>query len=225
MKPTFAKALATSIDDKEYTLSCVMTAEVTDRHGEIVDVETMSIDNFMLNPVVLQSHNYDKLAVGKVLSVTKTVNEQGVKEMNCVIKFAVEEYEVAKTHFELYKGGYMSAFSIGFRVGGVEQDAITNTTRLINCELLEISCVSVPANQLALAKSKGIDIDPILKTIPALELNKAICDALIDIKQLLQVKSEVIDKKDEEDKVKGTDIAKQKAKLMVEKAIRSLIHY
>ena len=225
MKPTFAKALATSIDDKEHTLACVMTAEVTDRHGEVVDVETMSIDNFMLNPVVLQSHNYDKLAVGKVLSVTKTINEQGIKEMNCVIKFAVEEYEVAKTHFELYKGGYMSAFSIGFRVGGVETDAMTGVTRLINCELLEISCVSVPANQLALAKSKGIDIDPILKTIPALELNKAICDALIDIKQLLQVKSEVIDKKSEEDKVLGTDIAKQKAKLMVEKAIRSLIHY
>lgn len=240
MNKAYIKALASSFDDKEHTLSCVMSAEVMDRHGEIVDIETMALENYMMNPVVLQSHDYDELAVGKVLSIVKRVNEAGIKVMECVMKFAVDEYDVAKTHWELYKGGYMSAFSIGFRVGGVQQDApqpcglstctgmgdcpdcVCPCTRLINCELLEISCVSVPANQLALAKSKGLDISKFMETVPT----KAKRDMLIELKESLGLKDlkeatttePVVAQK----KTPAILNKEQRAKLMLDKAIRAL---
>jgi HK97 family phage prohead protease len=222
MNKIFTKALASSFDDVEHTLACTMSAEVVDRHGEIVDIDSMNIDNFMLNPVVLQSHDYDKLAVGKVLSITKTVNEAGIKVMDCVIKFAVDEYEVAKTHWELYKGTYMSAFSIGFRVGAVQTDQETGVTRLMNCELLEISCVSVPANQLALAKSKGIDISSVLKHMPDKELQKALKDLLIEVKELMVIKDAPLDKETKTVILDKREAGKARAKLLVEQAIRQL---
>lgn len=227
MKNIFTKALASSFDDKEHTLTCVMTAEVVDRHGEIVDVDSMNIENFLLNPVVLQSHDYDELAVGKVLEITKTVNADGVKVMECTIKFAVEEYAVAKTHWDLYKGGYMSAFSIGFRVGAVQVDAESGTTRLMNCELLEISCVSVPANQLALAKSKGIDITPVLKSMGNSELTHALKELLIEIKTLLVEEKGApeageVDKKKDAVILDKREAGKHRAKNLIERAIREL---
>lgn len=234
------KALATSIDDKNYTLKCIMSAEVVDRHGEIVDIDTMDIKDFIENPVVLPFHQYDKLSVGKVLEITKTTNEQGIKVMECTIQFAVEEYEVAKTYFNLYKGGYMSAFSIGFQVGAVEQDAQSGQTRLLNCKLLEISCVSVPANQLALAKAKGVDIEAVKNHIPKEILIKEVREFLIDIKSLIEETKDT-EKQTEEttetdteiDKDKKGDILKEKeedtleskklrAKTILERAIRTL---
>lgn len=223
MNKISTKALATSFNDKDYTLDCVMTAEVQDRHGEIVDIDSMDTTDFMLNPVLLQSHDYDKLAVGKVISITKTVNDQGVKVMECKLQFAVKEYEVAKTHWELYKGGYMSAFSIGFMVGKIETDTATDQVRLMNCSLLEISCVSVPANQLALAKSKGIDIDNLLKAMPEKELQKAVKELLIEVKEILLVKSDKdIANNKISDTIKSSDIGKARAKNLVERAIREL---
>lgn len=188
MNKISTKAILSSLNEKEYTLDCVMTAEVVDRHGEVVDVDSMDFTDFLLNPVVLQSHDYDEMPVGKVIDIRKTINSNGVKVMECTIKFAVEEYTVAQTYWNLYKGGYMSAFSIGFMVGQVENDVATGVTRLMNCKLLEISCVSVPANQLALAKSKGLDISAVLKTIPEKELTKAVREMVIDIQNLLTSK-------------------------------------
>lgn len=219
------KALANTFDDTEHTVECVMSVEVIDRHGEIVDIETMSVDNFMLNPVVLQSHEYDKMSVGRVLEIIKGVNEQGQRVMSCKLKFAVEAYDVAKTHWELYKGGYMSAFSIGFRVGAVKTDE-AGVTRLLNCELLEISCVSVPANQLALAKSKGLDISPVLKLMPDKELQKAVKELLIEVKEMLtpkEVKTEDKTVTTEQPVAKtSAEIGKARAKNLLEQAIRQL---
>lgn len=214
------KALATSFNEKDYTLDCIMTAEVQDRHGEIVDVETMSIDDFMLNPVVLESHDYNKLAIGKVLSIIKSIDKNGVKVMECKIKFAVEEYPVAKTHWELYKGGYMSAFSIGFMVGKVATEAVTGIVRLMDCKLLEISSVSVPANQLALAKSKGINVKEMLNEMPEKELNKIAKELLIEVKEIMETKT--IHNNKTSDTIKSTEIGKAKAKTLIEQAIRQL---
>ena len=185
MQKYFSKALPKSINEKDYTIDCIMSTEVTDRHGEIVDIETMQVDEFLTNPVVAQFHDYDEMSVGRVTSITKTMNDAGQKQLECTIKFAVEEYDVAATLWNLYKGGYMSAFSIGFMVGDVNTDVATQETRLLNCNLLEISCVLIPANQLALAKSKGINVSPVVKNIPEDVLSKSISDEITLIKSLL----------------------------------------
>lgn len=224
MNKISTKALLTSIDEKNYTLDCIMTAEVVDRHGEIVDVDTLDFSTFLTNPVVLPFHEYDELPVGKVIDIRKTIGNNGVKQMECTIKFAVEEYPVAQTYWNLYKGGFMSAFSMGFMVGKVDVDASTGVTRLLNCSLLEISCVSIPANQLALAKSKGLDIDPVLETIPEKELTKAVREMVINVQTMLNMKAH---EAKELDTSKTSDILereqkRERAKLLVSKAIRLL---
>lgn len=225
MNKFHTKAQLSSIDEKEHTIKVIMTAEVVDRHGEIVDVDTMDTKDFMLNPVVLQSHDYDEMSVGKVIDVTKTILEGGVKAMEATIKFAVEEYDVAKTYWGLYKGGYMSAFSIGFMVGSIEVDPVSKVTRLLNCKMLEISCVAVPANQLALAKAKGLNIDAVLKTIPEAELTEAVRKMIVDVQALLIVKTESDKATVDTNKTSAIlekEAKRERAKLLVSKAIRLL---
>ena len=234
-----------SIDEKNYTLECIGTAEVIDRHGDIVDVETMSLENYQSNPVVLPFHSYGELPVGKTVSLEKTVLD-GVKVILFKIKFAVEEYELAKTMFDMYKNSYINAFSIGFRVGEVQSDAKTGAARLMNCELLEISAVSVPANQLALAKSAGVDVKSYVSAMPQQELKDSLSKAVLEIKSLvddietgseeekLEEEKEIEEPKEEEkpeelDEEKKSAILKKedtkvKLKQILSRAVRNLNH-
>ena len=129
----------------EDTLWTVMSTNDIDRHGEAV-VQSWNIDNFMNNPVVLNSHQYNDTteAIGRVEALVQKENSLEGK-----IKFAINENPKAKVIFDLYKGGFLNAFSVGF-IPGEE----TN-------ELLELSAVTIPANALALAKAKGLDVDAI----------------------------------------------------------------
>jgi len=94
--------------------------------------------------------------VGKAI---RTWVEKGKLLMR--IRFAVEEYDFARTVFNLYKEGFLRAFSVGF-VPGEYSDERDDAGRWIrkykSAELLEVSAVTVPANQdaLALAVSKGV---------------------------------------------------------------------
>ena len=207
-----------SINEKEHTMDFVMSIEVPDRTGEIVDIDTLSFENFMKNPVFLQYHEYDEPAIGKIIEIRKTTNEQGIKQLECTVKFAVEIYPVAELHWNLYKDKYMNAVSIGFRVGEYAYDPQTGVTTLKNCELLELSAVSVPANQLALAKSKGIDISPLKIDFKSVDMEE-IRESLITIKTLLEtpktsVKTEIIPTRE--------TIKRAKVKSFAEKMLREL---
>lgn len=183
MQKIFTKAQPTTINEKDYTMDVVMSIEVKDRQGDIVDINSISTENFELNPVVIPFHDYDEMSVGKVIKIWKELKE-GKMALMATIKFAVDEYPVAKTMFNLYKGGYMNAFSIGFQVGRVETNTETGVTTLYDCELLELSCVTVPANQLALAKSKGIEMKDYVKILPQ-NFYKEVKDLMISIKEML----------------------------------------
>ena len=159
---------ADSIDENNFTMDFVMTAEVEDRHGDIVDIASMKFVDFMKNPVVLPSHDHSAKAVAKVEKMWIEEND-GVKVLIGRFKFAVEEYDLAKTYWNLYKGGYMNAVSIGFIPESMEMGE-DGVTRLIGSALLEVSFVSIPANQLALAKAKGIDVKQMAKEMVKSEL-------------------------------------------------------
>lgn len=126
----------------EDTLWATMSTDDLDRHGEKV-VQSWNIDNFMNNPVVLNSHQYGDTteAIGRIEALVQRDNSLEGK-----IKFAINENPKAKIIFDLYKGGFLSAFSVGFIPGEKEN------------ELLELSAVTIPANAMALAKAKGFDI-------------------------------------------------------------------
>lgn len=140
------------VNDEEYTIKGIFSTGTEDRHGEIVDQKGWDLASFLRNPVVLFAHDHYQPAIGKVISIGLNMQEQ----LEGVIKFAVEEYDFAKTIFLLYKNGYMRAFSAGFRNLQLDQRD-DGVVILVKNELFEISAVNVPANALALAKAKGID--------------------------------------------------------------------
>jgi phage head maturation protease len=142
--------IPSSIDKENKTIDFIMTAEVADRDGDIVDIDTIQLDNFLLNPVVLPSHNNKEKVVGRVIEIKKEVVE-GIKALIGKVQFAVGLTTEADEYWNLYSEGFQNAVSIGFNSPRGEETK--DGFRMFDSELLELSLVSIPANQLALAKS------------------------------------------------------------------------
>lgn len=156
-----------AVDKDSATLEAIFSTQDEDRHGDRVLQEGWDLKNFKKNPVILNSHNYDDAAevIGRVMPGTLKIEG---KKLIGKIKFAVDENPKAKVIFDLYAGGFLSAFSVGFLVKEFDQDNKGNTDyfTIAEAELLEVSAVSVPANARALAKQKGIEIDKLDKNAP-----------------------------------------------------------
>lgn len=146
------------IDTEKATLEAIFSTSKEDRHGDVVLQEGWDLKNFKKNPVILNSHNYGDAAevIGKAINVKV---EDG--KLQGKIIFAVNENPKAKVIFDLYAGGFLNAFSVGFMIKkfATDQQGLTDYYTIAESELLEVSAVSVPANAQALAKSKGIDVD------------------------------------------------------------------
>ena len=144
------------VDEENFTLEAIFSSKKEDRHGDVV-IQDFDLKAFKKNPVILNSHNYGdaKAVIGKAISKTVKV-EKG--KLQGKIQFAVNENPDAKIIFDLYAGGFLNAFSIGFMPLEFDEK---DWSKILRSELLEVSAVSVPANAdaLAKAKEKGIDID------------------------------------------------------------------
>lgn len=147
-------AKATDLGDGE--LEAIIATDDLDRDGEILDMDGLDTRKFMKNPVVPFAHNYDQPPVAKC---TELIKEGG--KLKARLKFAIAEYPFAGLIYNLYKGGFMNAFSIGFIPKEGEFDEEKNGFRFTKSEMLEFSAVPVPANGNALitARSKGLNID------------------------------------------------------------------
>jgi hypothetical protein len=190
MDKKFLAALTkkSSIDEKNYTIDFVMTIEVQDRHGDMVDVDSIKTEEFMKNPVFLPAHDHNAKPIGKIIALEYEVID-GKKALVGRVKFAVEEYDLAKTYWNLYKGGYMSAVSMGFIPESGEMRG--DTFLLMGANILELSAVSIPANQLALAKAKGIDVQPVIAMMDFPTQAKEMRETLITFKELFDVEKAV----------------------------------
>jgi len=152
---------AQEVDEKNYIIRGVFSTGGEDRHGEIIDQNGWKLNDYMENPVILFAHDQWTPAIGKAIELAP----DGNGSLAGAIQFAVEEFELAKTIFNLYKGGFMRAFSVGFMNNKYEVDEENEVIILKENTLYEISCVNVPANAMALANSKGIDVTPIKKAL------------------------------------------------------------
>ena len=116
--------------------------------------------NFNKNPVVLWAHKYDIPPIGKALWTKEDAG--GILSK---VKFANTPF--AQEIFQLYKEGFLKAFSVGFLPKDyVDGDGEKKASRTYtNWELLEYSAVPVPANPeaLSLAIQRGILKDEGLK--------------------------------------------------------------
>jgi len=146
-------------NDSDRTIEGVFSTSDSDRSGDPpIDQESWNLKNFKKNPVILFAHDSHQIPVGKAVKIG--LNDKG--NLAGKIKFAIDEGvgvygDLIKTIYNLYKGKFMSAFSVGFMMGEIVVDK-KKKTKMVNNELLEISCVPVPANAFALAKEKGVDL-------------------------------------------------------------------
>jgi HK97 family phage prohead protease len=154
MKKKFAKILIElkSVNKENATLEAIFSTAKEDRHGDIVE-QNWDLKEFKSNPVILNSHKYNDAT--EVVGVAEKVSIKDGK-LEGKIKFAVNENPKAKIIFDLYAEGFLRAFSVGFMP--LEFD---NNNKILKSRLLEVSCVSVPANAEALAKmkAKGINVE------------------------------------------------------------------
>lgn len=144
-------------------MTVVGSDETRDRAGDIIRVEGWELDNYMKNPVLLWAHDYSQPPVGKALAVRKILTDTG-PALEFDLEFA--ETDFAKEVFSLYAGGYMRAFSVGFKP--LEWREFKDDKgwgyEFTKQELLEFSCVPVPANPNALVAAKGLGLFDALKT-------------------------------------------------------------
>ena len=172
-----------AIDETNMELTALVSTNAVDRYREVIDPDGMDAKNFRKNPVVLWAHDYSQPPIGKALWIKK--EGDGIVSK---VKFA--NTPRAKEIFELYKDGFMKAFSIGFIPMETEnipmddpmmpekpQDHKKPRKIYRKWELLEYSAVPIPANPeaVALAVQKGLITD---EEAPAI-LNKGFDD--IDI--------------------------------------------
>jgi HK97 family phage prohead protease len=140
----------------------ISTASV-DRMGDTVAVDGWKLDRYQKNPVVLWAHDASMLPVAKATSVYI----QGGK-LKASTEFTPEGMsKFNDTVFAMYKGGFLSATSVGFapiKYAFAEDANRKYGIDFLEQELLEFSAVPVPANAEALIEGKaaGIDVSLVL---------------------------------------------------------------
>lgn len=148
------------IDEAERTLTAYISTDARDRMNESLDPSGVDMTNYRKNPVVLWAHDYSKPPIGKAMWVKRDGN--GIISK---VKFA--NTEMGNEIFQLYKDGFLKAFSVGFIPKETEDgDGEKKPRRTYKkWEMLEYSAVPVPANPeaLTLAIQKGLKIDPAIK--------------------------------------------------------------
>jgi HK97 family phage prohead protease len=155
MPPTRAPALGETVRvvPGRRTLEVTLATPRRDRQGDIVEPDGLDFTHFLKNPVVLWAHDLAAPPVGRVLSVRKEPGRIGA-----TILFA--ETRFAKEVFELYAGGFLRAWSLGFLPKRWERLPGTRRGfRIREAEVVEVSAVPVPANPEALTRALDVARD------------------------------------------------------------------
>ena len=148
-----------ALEDEDGMIRAVVSTESKDRDGEIIKSSAWEkgLDDFMKNPVLLSSHNYNDLT--KILGewTDLTVSERGLEG---TAKYYVGRgNKEADWGYELAKNGN-GAYSVGFIARDYYDEAEGKATTRVytDVELLEISQVSIPSNRDAVTelRSKGL---------------------------------------------------------------------
>jgi len=150
-----------SLEAGKREVLAIISTDVVDRDGEVVQPKGLRKKNYAGNPIVLVNHDYRSLPIG----TARWVKADGDKVL---AKYYVSDRtQMARDIFGLLQDGVLSAHSIGFQSvrnsppSTQEKNARPDLkdARLIHreWELLEFSVVGIPANPeaLTLAVSKG----------------------------------------------------------------------
>jgi len=136
------------------TLDFVVSDETLDRYNEVIVASGWKLDNYVRNPVFQNSHQYGDIiyTIGRALiTEVRTVADRKVLFQR--VEFATEANPIAKIAYNLYKGRFLNAVSVGFIPMQWENGGPGHLwqRRYTEQELLEVSAVGIPANPNALA--------------------------------------------------------------------------
>ena len=120
-----------------------------DRMGDILVPSGCDITNYRRNPIVLAQHD-------ATLPIARATVSVGVDKVSALIDFPpAGTSDTSDAYLRLMKAGIISAVSVGFMA--LEWEPLsTGGLRYTKWELLELSCVSVPANPSAIVTGKSI---------------------------------------------------------------------
>ncbi|MBU8870670.1 MAG: HK97 family phage prohead protease [Gemmatimonadales bacterium] len=158
LKKTLRQYIAkTETDETERTVTAIINTDTIDRDHEIILPKGMDAIAYLKNPVVLWAHDYSQPPIARALWLKK-----GRNRITAKMQFA--EDDVAERVYQLYKNGFLSAFSVGIvpteqprppKPEEIKAHPEWSEARYIypKWELLEFSAVPVPANPDALAQA------------------------------------------------------------------------
>jgi HK97 family phage prohead protease len=150
---TFASE-AQPIPDSRQIKFLISTGAV-DRDGDTLNPKGWDLTHYKKSPVVLWSHDYGTMPIAKATNVSMT--EHG---LSATAEFPAKGvYPFADTVYDMIKGGFLSATSVGFRP--IESQKAEGRSRgydFLKQELLEFSVVPVPANPEALIQ-RGVSTE------------------------------------------------------------------
>lgn len=145
-------------------LETVASTAAVDRDKDTVNPAGWQLGNFSKNGPILWAHDASQLPVAKAV---KTWID--AVALRCEMQFPTADvYAFADTVYQLAKGGYLNAVSVGF----LPTKWVINEERgffaidFLEQELLELSIVPIPSNPEALiqARSAGkIDLEPVIE--------------------------------------------------------------
>ena len=150
------------VDEEERTIEVIASTKARDRDMDTINPEGWDLSDYEKNPVILWAHDYSKPPIGK--AIANWIQDGQLRQK---IKFAPKEANpFAEQVYQLYKGGFLNAVSVGF--DPKEWDWSDEEEGNIDFEqqaLLETSAVPVPSNPEALqvAGKEGIDTSMVQK--------------------------------------------------------------
>ena len=150
-----------SIDLKKRQITALASSPTIDRSGEVILPTAFDefLPIYMKNPIVIASHQHrldsgHSPVVGNVINAW--INNEGLW---VIIEFA--QTDLGNEYWILYSAKTQRAFSVGFIPMEGENQQIDGKYVYTHTkvQLLEISCVPVPANPDALSKARQRKLD------------------------------------------------------------------
>jgi HK97 family phage prohead protease len=146
-----------ALNEASREITFIASTERVDRYGDIIRVNGWQTKEYMKNPVVLWSHKSTDLPIGKTVNLTTETNPQPALVQT--VQFAdAATYAFADTVYNLYRNGFLKSVSVGFRplvppTPIMDPDGDFSGYEFNGTELLELSCVPLPANPDAVARA------------------------------------------------------------------------
>jgi HK97 family phage prohead protease len=116
----------------------VISSESVDRDRDIIKLDAWDFREYMTNPVVLASHDHQRLPVGKSVDI-------GVRgdKLKATVEFPPKGiYDYADMVHDLVEAGFLKAASVGFRATDSEPNGLGGMT-IKKATLLEWSICSI----------------------------------------------------------------------------------